>query len=190
LGRRLRFLLSGFEPFADDEINLSRELMNYIANLNLKDVDTIVLPVSFERAFPLLQAQIAKINPEVILMFGLNSKISKINIEKVAINFITARIPDNDGLQPKNQIINPQDASAYFASLDPFLVQSKLNELGTDCDISYSAGTYVCNYLYYQVLSNFNVPCVFLHIPHYINDNDFDKLVDAVKSLITKLKEE
>jgi pyroglutamyl-peptidase len=186
----MTFLLSGFEPFADDEINPSQELMRKMASLALEETYTMVLPVSFERAFPLLEAQIAKLNPDVILMFGLNSKISKINIEKVAINFIAARIPDNDGIQPKNVIINPQDASAYFASLDPFLVQSKLNELGMDCDISYSAGTYVCNYLYYQVLSNFNVPCVFLHIPHYKNDNDFDKLVEAVKRLITKFKEE
>lgn len=148
-----KILISGFEPFDKDNSNPS-ELMVRNLEGKLKNLSSIILPVSFKRSFPLLKNKIDEFRPDYVIAFGLASIRDKITIERVAINFVDARIPDNDGNQPRDKTIIPEGENAYFSDLP-------LNQIENHgIEISNTAGTYVCNSLMYELL-------------HYGNQNKF-----------------
>ena len=73
-------------------------------------------------------------------------------VEKVAINLAEARIPDNDGEQPFDTPLREDGDTAYFATLPVKTMVKRINASGIPALMSYTAGTYVCNSIMYNVL--------------------------------------
>jgi pyroglutamyl-peptidase len=95
-------------------------------------------------------------------MFGQAAGRKNISIERVAVNIIDARIPDNKGEKPIDKPVIPGGKNAYFSSLPVRKIKDALEEKNIPVSISYSAGTYVCNYLFYSVM-------------HHIETRELDK---------------
>ena len=72
--------------------------------------------------------------------------------ERVAINVRDAKIADNEGNRPADEIIKPDGANAYFSNLPIKAIVQKLQEHKIPAAVSNSAGTYVCNDVMYQLL--------------------------------------
>ena len=99
-----------------------------------------------------LDKEIASFQPAVVLALGLaGGRSDKIEIERVAINCIDAEIPDNAGVQYRDQVITPDGENAFFSSLPIAGLLDSLKAAGVPAQISNSAGTYVCNYLFYKL---------------------------------------
>ena len=77
---------------------------------------------------------------------------ASISVEKVAINFVDARIPDNNGEQPLDEPLQADGPAAYFATLPVKAMVQHVKEAGLPCYLSFTAGTYVCNSIMYNVL--------------------------------------
>lgn len=174
-----KVLVTGFEPFDQDLVNPSQNLLKY---LSLQKFDlmlsTLCLPVTFKESSEILLNEIEQINPDIVLMTGLAKNRSKISLEKIAINWIDARIPDNNGLLPLVTKIDFKKPDGLFTSIDLNRALSFLNN--PNFEISYSAGTYVCNYVYYKVLSTCDVPAIFVHLPmpnQQLNEVEVFKLI-------------
>lgn len=75
----MKILVTGFEPFLDNDINPSKELVesSLFASFN-----TMILPVSYGKARESLLLAIDSINPDLVLSFGLASSRKGITIEK------------------------------------------------------------------------------------------------------------
>ena len=73
-------------------------------------------------------------------------------VEKVAINLAEARIPDNDGEQPLDELLRADGETAYFATVPVKAMVENMCKHGIPAHISYTAGTYVCNAVMYNVL--------------------------------------
>ena len=183
-------ILTGFAAFNGHAENpsqtLALEFDGQIIN-NKAIVQSLVLPVSFEHCFQELARELEDLlrekgtTPHSIICLGLNSGAHKFEIEKVALNFQHTQIADNEGQLPKAQKVRQTGPDAYFSSLPVEKIVAELNLRDSAAnefrhnpyELSLSAGSYVCNTLYYRVLDYLKQSCerfpqthgVFCHVP-------------------------
>lgn len=106
--------------------------------------------------------------PDCVITVGQAAGRSAITPERVAINVDDFRIPDNGGNQPIDEPIIEHGPDAYFSSLPIKRIAQTLHESGIPCQVSNSAGTFVCNHLFYGVqhyLRDKSIRHGFVHIP-------------------------
>src|SRR5215467_6937090 len=115
LGQLMKALVTGFEPFGDDSVNPSFELLRLLPpRLGAIDIATQALPVVFGAALPALRSAIAATGPDVVLCVGLAGGRTELSLERVAVNIDDARIADNDGNQPVDRPVVSGGPAAYF----------------------------------------------------------------------------
>jgi pyroglutamyl-peptidase len=133
------------------------------------NVQAVCLPVTFDKAFEILAKEIESYHPDVVLAFGQAGGRAAIEIERVAINCLDADIPDNRGVKPRDQMITEGGAPAYFTTLPMRAMLEKLAQAGLPSRISNSAGTYVCNYVFYKLqefAKDSQKQTGFIHVPY------------------------
>src|SRR5262249_18445414 len=92
-------------------------------------------------------------------------------LERVAINVQDARIRDNDGNQPIDEPVIEEGPAAYFGTLPIKACVAALRQAGLPAAVSNSAGTFVCNHIFYalmDMLSRWRPPAGggFLPVPY------------------------
>ena len=178
-------LITGFEPFDDNTINPSAEFLKWLDQKPFDfKINTLLLPVSFRDAFLILEAKIKEIKPSHVLLTGFAKNRDVLTLEKIAINWVDARIPDNQGQQLKAQHIIHGTPDGIFSTLPILNMQTAAKNAGIPTKTSYSAGEYVCNYLFYQSLVSFHLPLGFIHIP---SENKRFKYQDYFKGIHSML---
>ncbi|WP_332404952.1 pyroglutamyl-peptidase I [Vibrio metschnikovii] len=165
-----KVLLTGFEPFGEDSLNPSQALLNAKEQLHVTGVEVIgcVLHVVRYQAAEVAINAIKTHQPDLVLMFGQASGRATITPERVAINLDDYRIADNAGHQPIDEAIIADGPAAYFTTLPVKAMVEDLQQAGIAAEVSYSAGTFVCNHLFYAVqhyLAQHDIPSGFIHIP-------------------------
>ena len=104
-----------------------------------------------------------------MLCVGEASGRSAVGIERVAVNLIDARIPDNDGSAPVDVPVIAGAPAAFFSTLPVKACLAAGRETGVPVEVSYSAGTYVCNATFYALqhllASRPEVRSGFVHVP-------------------------
>ncbi len=166
-----RILITAFEPFGGESVNAVEELLK--AELRIPDgVELLRLsvPTAFRRAIPTVTEAIGKFRPDAVLCLGQASGYEQIALERVAVNLMDARIPDNDSFQPVDLPVEPEGPAAYFAGLPLRAMETALREREIPVRLSYTAGTFVCNALMYGVLHERALRgdrhlCGFVHVP-------------------------
>ena len=164
-------LLTGFEPFDQDTINPSWEAVRLLDGVLLSDDVRIVarlLPCAFAEAPARLTEFLAQLAPEMVIAVGLVSGRADLSVERVAINLNDARIPDNQGLQPIDTPVVAQGPAAYFSTLPIKAMVRAIKAAGIDASVSHTAGTFVCNQVFYSLqhaLAGSGVRSGFIHIP-------------------------
>ena len=161
-----RILLTGFEPFSNSSVNPSQEVIKKIVHPSL--IAKEVLPVTFygaaKRSIELIELH----TPTVVLALGQATGISQIAAEQVAINLDDARIPDNEGNAPQDRAIVPDGPDAYFTTLPIKKIVDRLNDSAIPASISLSAGTFVCNHIFYSIQHHCigkGIKSGFIHLP-------------------------
>lgn len=146
-----RVLLFGFEPFADEAVNPSAEIALQLdgAMIGVHRVVSVVLPVAFSEAPLRLAEALDQYRPELVIALGQAGGRKEISLERVAINLIDARIADNAGLQPIDVEVLRGGPGAYFSTLPLKAIHAELQRCGVPVSLSLSAGTYVCNQVFY-----------------------------------------
>lgn len=170
--RRMKVLVSGFEPFGQESVNPAWEAVQALPDL-LEGMDVVKcqVPTAFCRAFPVLQTLLEQEQPDAVVCVGQAGGRSVISVEQVAINLREARIADNDGFQPQDVPILPTGPAAYFSTLPVLAMVEAIRQAGIPAAVSYTAGTFVCNDLMYQLLQALDqkerrIPGGFIHVPY------------------------
>lgn len=162
-------LLTGFEPFGDDQANPSGAAVHTVAARwsGPEALITAVLPVSFEAGARRLRELIAEHEPDVVIAAGLAGGRTAIGVERVAVNLIDARIPDNDGAQPIDVPSVHGAVDAHFTTLPVKAIVRDILAAGIPAEVSHSAGTYVCNHVFFLTMDTVapDVRAGFLHVP-------------------------
>ena len=166
-------LLTGFEPFGGEQNNPSWLAVQQLHGYQLDDEVRIVsrqLSCVFETSQRELKTAIDELKPVLVLAVGQAGGRTELCFEKVAINFIDARIADNAGQQPIDKSVVTDGPAAYFTTLPIKAMVNSLRQQGIPAAVSYTAGTYVCNTVFYalmhQLKNNPKVRAGFLHIPY------------------------
>lgn len=168
----MKILVTGFDPFGNETTNPAYEAVKRLPDhIKGAELIKIEIPTSFKRSEKAVEAAILEQCPDVVINVGQAGGASSVRIEQTAVNLAQARIPDNDGDQPVGEKLKEDGENAYFSSLPIHAAQKKVQERGLPCHISYSAGTYVCNSIMYNVQylihkKHLNIRAGFVHVPY------------------------
>jgi pyroglutamyl-peptidase len=166
----MKALVTGFEPFGGDRVNPSLEALRRLpARLGTLDIATQALPVVYGQALPVLCEAIAVTKPDIVLCVGLAGGRPALSLERVAINIDDARIPDNGGNQPIDRPVVAGGPAAYFATLPIKAAVAALRDAGLPAAVSNSAGTFLCNHIFYGLMheaAGAQFRGGFLHVPY------------------------
>lgn len=149
-----KVLLTGFGPFGEVTTNPSAEVVQSLAGGMIADHPVVgeVLPVEFDAAGAQLQTLLRQHHPVLVVCLGVAASRHKISLERVAINLLDARIPDNAGRQPVDIPVVADGPSAYFTSLPIKAMREAMARTDAPIEVSNSAGTYVCNHIFYTLM--------------------------------------
>lgn len=147
-------LVTGFEPFGGEARNPSWEAARAVDGERVGGALLVArrLPCVVGEVRQALAAAIDEVEPRLVLSLGLAGGRADVSIERVAINVIDARIPDNAGRQPVDEPVIEDGPAAYFSTLPIKALAQALRERGIPASISQSAGTYVCNAAFYGLM--------------------------------------
>lgn len=168
----MKVLITGFDPFQGEEVNPAYEAVKLLPDtIAGAEVIKLEIPTVFSKSGPAVEAGIKKYNPDVVINVGQAGGRSCITVERVAINLAETQIPDNDGEQPMDERLQEDGENAYFATIPVKAIVKNVRSHGIPCHISYTAGTYVCNCVMYNVLYMAatkypHIRAGFIHVPY------------------------
>lgn len=169
--RRLRILVTGFDVFGRERFNPSEWAVRQLKDDEIRGVELVrvVLPTSYRRAELGMRELLRKVRPDAVVSFGLAAKRSSFVIETVALNVDHAEERDNDGKRRLRRKIDPRGQELLETRLPVDVLLRTMKRARIPCDVSYHAGTYVCNHLFYVLLRGLRnrpgIPAGFVHLP-------------------------
>lgn len=162
----MRWLVTAFSPFGGDLCNSSEQTLQRLGQMQLPAGIELLpksLPVSFRSAWPTLKEHLTTANYDGVLALGQSSGRAKLSLEQLAINWVDTLSPDNEEHIPKMGQISEGAPLAFQTKIQ----WAKLED-SPYWQRSYSAGTFVCNHLMYQLAlwsEKSSKPSGFVHIP-------------------------
>ena len=194
-------IISYFEPFGKDAKNSTEVICEEIKSVR-KDIHFVKLPTVFFESGNILTKLIEEMRPDFVLMLGQAGGRAAITPEKVALNWIDARIEDNKGQKPQDTKIIDKGPVAYLSTLPVRKITETLVKKGIPSRISYTAGTFVCNALFYQVMhfineNNYTTSAGFIHFPYLtgqalyngeIPSMELEKSIDGLNTIVELLE--
>ena len=167
----MKILVTGFDPFGGEKTNPAYEAIKLLPNkIGNSEIIKIQIPTVFSKNPVVVEEAILKHKPDVVLSIGQAGGRYDISVELVAINLVEARIPDNEGEQPFDKKLKEDGENAYFASIPVKGIVKNIRDHGIPASVSYTAGTFVCNSIMYEVLymthnKYKNIKAGFIHVP-------------------------
>jgi len=166
-----KILITGFEPFAGARVNPSEEIARALDGRVVAGHQVIgaVLPCVFGGSIAELKRWLKIARPELVICVGQAGGRKEITPERVAINVDDARIADNSGAQPIDTPVARGGPAAYWSTLPIKAIVAALHREGLPAAISQTAGTFVCNHLFYGLMRALarrpGVRGGFIHVP-------------------------
>lgn len=168
-----KILITGFEPFDQDERNISGDWVKRHNNCDFDDriVRSLILPVTFHQSFQEFKTSFEDFDPDIVLLTGHAKNRSALTVERIGINWMDARIPDNAGYKPIAKKIIENAPDGLFTTVE----WEKIQSLSSEIKLSTSAGEYVCNNLLFEVLhfvreNNHRALVTFFHLPGQLDE--------------------
>lgn len=165
-------LLTGFQPFGGELVNPSWQAVSALHGARIAGHRVVAdeLPVAFGASLKALRAALRDVRPSLVICVGQAGGRAQLSLERVAINIDDARIPDNAGQQPVDLPVVEGGPAAYFSTLPIKALREALCDAGFPAEVSQTAGTYVCNHVFYGLMHALRrqrtVRAGFIHIPY------------------------
>ncbi|OGB40295.1 MAG: pyroglutamyl-peptidase I [Burkholderiales bacterium RIFCSPLOWO2_12_67_14] len=151
---RPRVLLTGFDPFGGATLNPSWLAVQALHGRRLLGHTLMAarLPTVFGDSLRTLPALLAQHRPALVVCVGQAGGRSALSLERIAINVDDAPIADNAGAQPIDTPVAPGAPAAYFSTLPIKAMRAALRREGLPAEVSQTAGTFVCNHVFYGLM--------------------------------------
>lgn len=166
-------LLTGFEPFNKERVNPSWEAVRALEGWAEEDFSVVIrqLPCVFGLARKAMKDYIEELQPGVVIAVGQAGGRADLSVERIAINIDDAPIDDNSMRQIVDQPIVSGGPAAYFSTLPIKAIVHALREHGLPASVSHTAGTFVCNHVFYGLMHQAAewgtvMRAGFIHIPY------------------------
>ncbi len=196
-----RVLLTGFEPFPADSThdNSSERAVTGFDPSSVPGVSVtkLTLPVEYDTAPAIVASAIARCNPDIVIGFGQGR--SEVDLETTAYNTknsaeIAGGFPDNRGLIAGGEAIVAGGPAELGTGLPKEKIHALLSEAGVAVGYSDDPGRFVCNNIFYRIMSeSAGTPRVsgFVHLPymHTVDEAKQSTLNQVVKAAVTAAAE-
>lgn len=160
-----KILLTGFEPWDDWPHNPSGDIALALNGETIGGCEIVsaVLPVVHGEDIAIVKPLIENLKPVAVVSLGLHGWASVLHIERVAVNLkIVGGVdyPVVDG-----------GPDAYLATLPTREMVAAIETLAhVPAKLTYSAGTFLCNHIMYNILHHLSASGVdaiagFIHLP-------------------------
>jgi pyroglutamyl-peptidase len=153
-GMQKKILLTGFEAFGGASINPSWLAVSALHGRQMQGHSVVAaqLPTVFDASLRELNALLQQHQPSLVICVGQAGGRSALSLERVAINVNDAPIADNAGAQPIDTPVERGAPVAYFTGLPIKAMLAALREEGIPAEVSQTAGTFVCNHVFYGLM--------------------------------------
>ena len=165
-------LLTGFEPYGGRSVNPSEAIVRSLDGAMVAGelIEGRCLAVELRSVGPAIRAAIEETDPSLVLCLGLWPGAPMLRLERIAINHADFDLPDNAGLFAREPL-DPLGPAAYAASLPLHAIRDRLLAAGIPCELSGTAGQFLCNAVMYHALAasaarNPTPPAGFIHLPY------------------------
>jgi pyroglutamyl-peptidase len=150
----MRVLLTGFDPFEQEAVNPSWEAVRALDGWKVGRavVHARQVPCVFGDAIDTLVRAMDELKPRLVLCIGQAGGRAEVTPERIAINIDDGRVADNAGRQPVDVPVVPGAPAAYFSTLPIKAMVRDLRAAGVPASVSNSAGTFVCNHIFYGLM--------------------------------------
>lgn len=147
-------LLTGFDPFGGESINPSWQAVQRLHHKRIAGHKVVAaqLPTVFDASLLELARLLEAHRPALVICVGQAGGRAAISLERIAINVNDARIPDNAAAQPVDTPVVADGPAAYFSSLPIKAMLQALQQEGIAAEVSQTAGTFVCNHVFYGLM--------------------------------------
>ncbi|WP_405379867.1 pyroglutamyl-peptidase I [Phascolarctobacterium sp.] len=164
-----KLLVTGFDPFAHYQVNPSWKVVQVLPDvIGDFELHKLMLPNIYDLEDRMLLERAQELQPDVILLTGMDSGSNRLHIDTVAVNVRDALVEDNLGRKPWNEPVVKNGPAAYFSTLPVHEMVRQLQQEGCHVHIGYATGGYVCNDVFYTACHHFagsNTLVGFVHIP-------------------------
>ncbi len=150
-------LVAGFEPWGKHRTNPSGSLA--------REFDGVVLPTEYRASERALLAAVRDRAPRALVMLGLAESRRKFSIEMVAINVDHADIRDNARERREARPIIRGASLALPTRLPARRLLDAVKAARVPVALSFHAGTFCCNHVFYVALARLRLPAGFVHVP-------------------------
>jgi pyroglutamyl-peptidase len=152
-----RVLVTGFGPFPDAPQNPTEGLMRVLAaeppeKFGAGTLKAVVLKTDYRRSWSALRRLYSSFAPNVVLHFGLSSRIDVIHLERAGRNLVDRAKPDAAGYAPSSSLLSKTGPEVIASTLPTAEIVAALKQAGFPAALSDDAGDYVCNATLYRSL--------------------------------------
>ena len=161
----MKILLTAFKPFGGERVNPAMEAVLRVTG---EDVIKLYLPVEYETAAKLVLGKLSECKPDAVLCVGQAGGRTGVTPENCARNLRDSASPDSAGRLCRSEPVVPGAPEMLYSTFDAGGMTEYLKDKGFPAYASSSAGTYVCNDVFYSVmyaLGGTHVPAGFIHVP-------------------------
>lgn len=188
----MTILVTAFDPFGGETLNPAQLAVEALPDtIGGHTIIKAIIPTIFGTSADLVTAQMDALSPDAVVCVGQAGGRDAITPERIAINIMDAKKPDNAGHIPVDIPIVPDGPAAYFSTLPVKAMVAATESAGIPAKLSNTAGTFVCNQLLYRCLHHAarHMPdcrCGFIHVP-YIPEQTADKPSMALEDILKGL---
>ena len=176
--------MTGFEPFHDQQVNESSQVVKEILNSGIEGVQISHRILTVDLVGSTVPSKILGFEKfDAVVLLGLSRKSNIIQLERYARNKISMKFPDNSGRKLDNKIIQHNSPNTIETTVS---IHTFDEEFDSDDDVEWSidAGSFVCNETYFRTLaSNSGTPILFIHLPKADRVN-LERQIEVVSTAI------
>lgn len=171
----MKVLVTAFKPFNNLTQNFSMEVLNHLTN-----VEKVVLDVLYDESYFELKRNYNLDSYDLIIAMGEARMRNELTLELFAKNISSCSLADNNKVLKKNEIIKHGLPEILKTGVDVSKVENLIK-------FSEDAGKFVCNNIYFHLLSEYSNKAIFIHIPDCSSDDMIHNCAIRIIQLINKL---
>jgi len=172
ISRKPTIVAAGFGSWALANVNPAAQAVTGLMHHRFKELDLhcLEVPVDTNALYGWLENTLLTYKPDIWIGVGVAVKSPAILIENVGINIRCFDTPDINGTTMTPNAIVDDGLLAYRSNLPTQSIVQNLRSAGIPADLSFHAGTHLCNQMLYSVLylsqiKSLNLISGFVHVP-------------------------
>lgn len=165
-------LVAGYGSWAKSAENPAEQVLTRLDENGLDSWRLIKLPVPVVTGelYDRVETTLLEHRPSFWVGLGVAAGAAGIRAEASGINWRAFEVPDNEGARPDGAWILEDGPAAYNSGLPNGDIVQTLRSAGIPAEVSYSAGTHMCNQMLYitnhlSASHGLGTRCGFIHLP-------------------------